>query len=112
MKINIEYGMEVSEEMFSAMKEGVGVDTDEEFIGFLKCAVKAQSVTGCKTTNLRNGKEFKIALPCYKNANKENYKSLSYSIATVDGCVYTTVFSTMFLSELKDGVKKFLNGEI
>lgn len=61
---------------------------------------------------VRNGKEFKIALPCYKNANKENYKSLSYSIATVDGCVYTTVFSTMFLSELKDGVKKFLNGEI
>lgn len=61
---------------------------------------------------VRNGKEFKIALPCYKNANKENYKSLSYSIATVDGCVYTTVFSTMFLSELKDGVTKFLNGEI
>lgn len=53
MKINIEYGMEVSEEMFSAMKEGVGVDTDEEFIGFLKCAVKTQSVTGCKTTNLK-----------------------------------------------------------
>ena len=53
MKINIEYEMEVSEEMFSAMKEGVGVDTDEEFIVFLKCAVKAQSVTGCKTTNLK-----------------------------------------------------------
>lgn len=61
---------------------------------------------------VRNGKEFRIALPCYKNANKENYKSLSYSIATVDGCAYTTVFSTMFLSELKDGVTKFLNGEI
>lgn len=45
--------MEVSEEMFSAMKESVGVDTDEEFIGFLKCAVKAQSTTGCKTTNLQ-----------------------------------------------------------
>ena len=53
MKINIEYEMEVSEEMFSAMKEDVEVDTDEEFIGFLKCAVKAQSVTGCKTTNLK-----------------------------------------------------------
>ena len=53
MKINIECGMEVSEEMFSAMKESVGVDTDEEFIGFLKCAVKAQSATGCKTTNLK-----------------------------------------------------------
>ena len=53
MKINIEYEMEVSEEMFSAMKESVGVDTDEEFIGFLKCAVKAQSATGCKTTNLK-----------------------------------------------------------
>lgn len=61
---------------------------------------------------VRNGKEFRIALPYYKNANKENYKSLSYSIATVDGCVYTTVFSTKFLSELKDGVTKFLNGEI
>lgn len=61
---------------------------------------------------IRGGKEFKIALPCYKNANKENYRSLSYSIATVDGCSYTTVFSTRFLSELKDGVTKFLNGEI
>lgn len=61
---------------------------------------------------VRNGKEFRIALPCYKNANKDNYKSLSYSIATVDGCFYEIVFSTMFLSELKDGVTKFLNGEI
>lgn len=61
---------------------------------------------------VRNGKEFQIALPCYKNANKENYRSLSYSIATVDNCSYTTVFSTRFLSELKDGVTKFLNGEI
>ena len=26
---------------------------------------------------VRNGKEFRIALPCYKNANKDNYKSLS-----------------------------------
>ena len=61
---------------------------------------------------VRNGKEFRIALPCYKTANKENYRSLSYSIATVDGCSYEIVFSTMFLSELKDGVTKFLNGEI
>lgn len=61
---------------------------------------------------VRNGKEFRIAFPCYKNANKDNYKSLSYSIATVDGCSYEIVFSTMFLSELKDGVTKFLNGEI
>lgn len=61
---------------------------------------------------VRNGKKFRIALPCYKNANKENYRSLSYSIATVDDCSYTTVFSTKFLSELKDGVTKFLNGEI
>ena len=61
---------------------------------------------------VRNGKEFKIALPCYKNANKDNYRSLSYSISTVDSCSYTTVFSTRFLSELKDGVAKFLNGEI
>lgn len=61
---------------------------------------------------VRNGKEFRIALPCYKNANKENYRSLSYSIAAVDNCSYTTVFSTRFLSELKNGVTKFLNGEI
>lgn len=61
---------------------------------------------------VKNDKEFRIALPCYKTANKENYRSLSYSIATVDNCSYTIVFSTMFLSELKDGVKKFLNGEI
>ncbi len=61
---------------------------------------------------VRNGKEFRIALPCYKNANKENYRSLSYSIATVYECSYKTVFKTRFLSELKDGVTKFLNGEI
>ena len=61
---------------------------------------------------VRNGKEFRIALPCYKNANKDNYKSLSYLIATVHGCSYEIVFSTMFLSDLKDGVTKFLNGEI
>lgn len=59
-----------------------------------------------------NGKEFVITLPHFKNANKENYRSLSYSISTVDGCCYTTVFSTRFLSELKNGVTKFLNGEI
>ena len=61
---------------------------------------------------VRNGKEFRIALPCYKNANKENYRDLSYSIMLVDDCSYETVFSTMFLSELKGGVTKFLNGEI
>lgn len=61
---------------------------------------------------VRNGKEFRIFLPCYKNANKDNYRSLSYLIATVDGCSYEIVFSTMFLSELKSGVTKFLNGEI
>ena len=61
---------------------------------------------------VRNDQEFRIALPSYKYANKDNYKNLSYSIATVDGCSYEIVFSTMFLSELKDGVTKFLNGEI
>lgn len=61
---------------------------------------------------LKNGKEFRIALPCYKNANKDNYRSLGYAIMTVDGCSCTTVFSTRFLWELKDGVAKFLNGEI
>ena len=59
-----------------------------------------------------NGKEFVVTLPCYKNVNKDNYKSLSYRIIRVDGRFYTTVFSTKFLSELKDGVTKFLNGEI
>ena len=53
MKVNVSYAMEVSEEDFYGMKKEVGVDTDEEFIGFLKCAVKAQSATGCKTTNLK-----------------------------------------------------------
>ena len=61
---------------------------------------------------VRDGKKFRIALPCYKNANKNNYRSLNYEIVAVDGCFYTTVFSTKFLSELKDGVTKFLNGEI
>ena len=61
---------------------------------------------------VRDGKKFRIVLPCYKNANKNNYRSLNYEIVAVDGCFYTTVFSTKFLSELKDGVTKFLNGEI
>ena len=61
---------------------------------------------------VRDGKKFRIALPCYKNANKNNYRSLNYEIVAIDGCFYTTVFSTRFLSELKDGVTKFLNGEI
>lgn len=88
------------------------------FDGEVPKDVKLKSITlygyywGLWLDYVRNDKEFRMALPCYKNANKENYKSLSYSIATVDGCVYTTMFSTMFLSELKDGVKKFLNGEI
>lgn len=56
-----------------------------------------------------NGEEFVITLPCYKNVNKDNYKSLGYEIMSVDGCSYTTVFITRFLSELKDGVTKFLN---
>lgn len=60
----------------------------------------------------RGDKEFKIALPCYKNANKDNYRSLSYSIATVDSCTYTTVFSTRLLSELRDGVSNFLKGDL
>lgn len=53
MRINVEYGIEVSEEVFSTMKEGVGVDTDEEFIGVLKGIIKAQNSSGCKTTNLK-----------------------------------------------------------
>lgn len=53
MKMNIEYGMEISEETFSAMKEEFGVDTDEELIGFLKCAIKAQNTVGCETTKIK-----------------------------------------------------------
>lgn len=34
MKVNVSYAMEVSEEDFCGMKKGIGVDTDEEFIGF------------------------------------------------------------------------------
>ena len=88
------------------------------FDGEVPKDVKLKGITlyGCSwelwLNYVRNGKEFRIALPCYKTANKENYRSLSYSIATVDGCSYTTVFSTRFLLELKDGVTKFLNGEI
>lgn len=59
-----------------------------------------------------NGKEFVITLPHFKHATKSNYKSLSYSIMFVDDYSYTTVFKTRFLLELKDGVTKFLNGEI
>lgn len=59
-----------------------------------------------------NEEEFVVTLPNFKNANKDNYKSLNYSIMFVDSCSYTTLFSTRFLSELKDGVRKFLNGEI
>ena len=94
------------------------IEKNYVFDGEVPKDVKLKSITlygycwGLWLDYVRNDKEFRIALPCYKNANKENYKSLSYSIATVDSCVYTTVFSTMFLSELKDGVTKFLNGEI
>lgn len=56
-----------------------------------------------------NGKNFRITLPCYKNANKDNYRNLGYSIVTVDDCVCTTVFSTRVLTELKDAVTDFLN---
>lgn len=57
-------------------------------------------------------KEFRVALPCYKNANKANYKNLYYAIRTVNKYCCTTVFKTKDLSELKDSVTKFLNGEI
>lgn len=94
------------------------IEENYVFDGEALKAVKLKGITlygycwGLWLDYVRNDKEFRIALPCYKNANKDNYKSLSYSIATVDGCSYEIVFSTMFLSELKDGVIKFLNGEI
>lgn len=53
MKVNVSYAMEVSEKDFYGMKKEVGVDTDEEFIGFLKCVIKAQSTAGCKLVNLK-----------------------------------------------------------
>lgn len=53
MKVNVSYAMEVSEEDFYGMKKEVGVDTDEEFIGFLKCVIKTQSTAGCKLVNLK-----------------------------------------------------------
>lgn len=53
MKVNVSYAMEVSEEDFSGMKKEVGADTDEEFIGFLKCIIKAQSTAGCRLVDLK-----------------------------------------------------------
>lgn len=101
------------------------IEKDYIFDGEILKDVKLKGITlygkgitlyGCcgelRLNYVRNGKEFRIALPCYKNANKENYRSLSYSIATVYKGSYKTVFKTRFLSELKDGVTKFLNGEI
>ena len=61
---------------------------------------------------VKNKKEFIITLPFFKNVNKNNYRDLGYAIMAVDGCSYTTVFKTRILSELKDEVTKFLNGEI
>lgn len=60
---------------------------------------------------VRDKEEFIITLPFFKNATKDNYKDLSYSIMTVDKCSYTTVFKTRILFELKDGVSKFLGEE-
>lgn len=94
------------------------IEEDCIFDGEVPKGVKLKDITlygSCWTLWLYytyNGKEFVITLPHFKNANKDNYKSLSYAIMAVDGCSYTTVFSTKFLSELKDGVTKFLNGEI
>lgn len=94
------------------------IEEDYVFDGEVPKDVKLEGITlygyawGLWLNYVRGGKKFRITLPCYKNVNKENYKNLSYSIATVDDCSYTTVFSTRFLSELKDGVTKFLNGEI
>lgn len=53
MKVNVSYAMEVSEEDFRGMRKEVGADTDEEFIGFLKCVIKAQSTAGCKVADLK-----------------------------------------------------------
>ena len=51
--MNVSYAMEVSEEDFYGMTKEVGVDTDEEFNGFLKCVLKAQSTAGCNLVNLK-----------------------------------------------------------
>lgn len=94
------------------------IEEDYVFDGEVPKGVKLKDITlyaSCRALWLcytYNGEEFVVTLPCYKNVGKDNYKSLSYAIMTVDGCSYTKVFSTMFLSELKDGVTKFLNGGI
>lgn len=94
------------------------IEEDYIFNGEVLKDVKLKNITlygcccGLRLYYTYNGKEFVVTLPCYKNANKDNYRSLSYAIIRVDSCFYTTVFSTKFLSELKDGVTKFLNGEI
>lgn len=94
------------------------IEEDYIFNGEVPKGVKLKDITlyaSCRALWLcyiYNGEEFVVTLPCYKNVTKDNYKSLSYSISTVDGCSYTRIFSTRFLSELKDGVTKFLNGEI
>lgn len=94
------------------------IEENYVFDGEVPKDVKLKSITlygYCWELWLRytyNGKEFVITLPHFKNANKDNYKGLSYEIMTIDSHSYTKVFSTMFLSELKDGVTKFLNGEI
>lgn len=60
---------------------------------------------------IKNGKEFIITLPVFKIANKDNYKELGYMIMKVDGCMHTTVFSTLVLSELIGAVAEFLSKE-
>ena len=91
------------------------IEKNYVFDGEVPKDVKLKSITlygycwGLWLDYVRNDKEFRIALPCYKNANKDNYKSLSYSIATVDGCSYEIVLSTRVLNELRDAVTDFLN---
>lgn len=67
MKINIEYGIEISEETFFAIKEEFGVDADEELIGLLKYAIKAQNTVGCEITNLKVTIEHDKTLPSKLN---------------------------------------------
>lgn len=58
---------------------------------------------------MKGNKEFVITLPIFRNAEENNYADLGYKIFAVDGCCYELEFKTLFLSEVMDGVSKFLD---
>ena len=52
MKLKINYCFETSEDDFEGMKQALGVDTDAEFIGLMKAAIKTQQQEGCKVVGI------------------------------------------------------------